>query len=166
MKKLICAATLFASVAVSHATLSVGPWTPIFKGVDHAVGTNYPDATIPRLQVANCVRVDLTDPDVQLFTTPKAPNLGFCGAGPGETRSLSISNFIRSYGVQVAADANFYTVCPGGTDPVSEGLPSDNEGLLISTGQVVSVADNARYVSLMFTTNKAPILVLNNRSPG
>src|SRR3989442_15358421 len=67
MKRLICTAALFASITVSHATLVVGSWTPIFKGVDHAVGTNFSP-----LQVVQCVRVDLTDPGVQLFATPRA----------------------------------------------------------------------------------------------
>src|SRR5947208_11996460 len=116
MKKLICAAALFATVAVSHATLSVGPWTAIFKGVDHAVGTNFPDGTIPRLQVAHCVRVDLHDPDVQLFTTPRAPIYSLENS---ETQTLSISNFLKSYGLAVAADANFYNAHPGGSDPSS-----------------------------------------------
>src|SRR5947207_7141480 len=166
MKRLIYIAVLFATLQVAHATLSVGPWTPIFKGIDHAVGTNYPDGVIPRLQVAHCVRIDLSDPDVQLFATPRAP--GYI-AEQRETLSLSISNFIKTYGVQVAADANFYTVFPGGTDPTSEGLPSENYGLLMSTGQVVSAADSGdggRYASLLFTTNKVPILALDNRPPG
>ena len=67
----------------------------------------------------------------------------------------------------MASDANFYTVFPGGSDPSSEGLPSEVQGLLISTGTVVSVADNTgRYASLMFTTNKIPIFNFNNRPPG
>jgi len=72
MKALICAAALFATLAESHATMLVGSWTPLFKGIDHAVGTNYPDSAIPVLQVVHCLRIDLTDPDVQLFTTPQA----------------------------------------------------------------------------------------------
>src|SRR5207247_8679327 len=51
----------------------------------------------------------------------------------------------------------------------SEGLPSENYGLLISTGQVVSAADSGdggRYASLMFTTNKTAIWALDNRPPG
>src|SRR6185436_14665245 len=63
----------------ARANMVVSSWTPIFKGIDRAVGTNFPPTTISSggvtftdntLQVVNCVRVDLTDPDVQLFTTP------------------------------------------------------------------------------------------------
>ena len=168
---------LLASSASLHADLTVTPWIPIFKGVDRARGTNCPPTTVSNngvtftdntLQVVNCVRVDLTDPDVQLFTTPRAPNWV---SGSTETLSLSISNFIRNYKVQVAADANFYCVNQPGrgctSDADFEGLPSQVYGLLVSTGQVVSAADNNnRYASLMFTTNKEPIFNLNNRPPG
>src|SRR5579859_1180943 len=46
-----------------------GPWVPIFKGIDHAVGTNTPGsgAIASNLQVVNALRVDLTDPDIQLY---------------------------------------------------------------------------------------------------
>ena len=164
MRTFICAAVLIASVAVSRATLVVTAWTPLFKGIDHSAGTNYPDATIPCLQVTHCLRIDLYDPDLQLFATPKASAYV---AETRETLSLSITNFIKNFGVQVATDANFYTANPGGSDPTSEGVACEVYGLLISTGQVVSVADNGdRYASLMFTTNKTPILNLDNRPPG
>ena len=172
MKKLLSTGILLATIAVCHATLFVGPWTPIFKGIDHAVGTNFPSTTITNngviftdstLQVVHCVRVDLRDPDVQLFTTPRAPNWA---AESRETLSLRINSFVKNFGVQVAADANFYNVFPGGSDPTAEGLPSNVYGLLMSTGQVVSAADNSRYASLMFTTNKVPVWNLNNRAPG
>ncbi len=170
MKKLFCLATLLSAVTSAPAMMFVGPWTPMFQGVDHAVGTNFPSTVVTNngvalmnatLQVVHCVRVDLTDPGVRLFATPPAP--GYI-ANYRETLSLSISNFIRSYGVQVAANANYYYVNPGGSDPSAEGLPSDNEGLLISNGQVVS-SDGVRLVSLLFTTNNTPVLNLDSRPP-
>src|ERR1051326_1261130 len=169
MKRLFSAAAFFATITLSHATLVVSSWSPLFKGIDQAVGTNFPSTTLTNngvtftdfsLQVAHCIRVDLTDPDIQLFATPHAPNLPFCDGGTGETLSLSISNFMLSYKVQVAVDANFYQVCPGGSDPVVEGGPSQNDGLLISTGQVVSVADTIRTASVLFPTNKLPVFAL------
>jgi hypothetical protein len=165
---------LFSGSRSLRADLIVTPWMPIYKGVHRAVGTNCPPTTVTNngvvftdssLQVVNCVRVDLSDPDVQLFTTPRAS--GWV-ANSRETLSLSISNFIRQYKVQIASDANFYCVNQGGgcsTDPSSEGLPSDVHGFLVSTGQVVSPIDSQRYASLMFTTNKEPMFYLNNR-PG
>src|SRR5215467_8267529 len=62
--------------SLASAGPAPGPWTPIFKGIDHAVGTNTPGiaGNFPELQVVHCIRVDLTDPDVRLFPTPPAPN--------------------------------------------------------------------------------------------
>src|ERR1041385_3025492 len=98
------AATLLSLGAV-HAEMCVTPGRPIVKGVDHAVGTNYADGVIPRLQVVNCVRVDLTDPDVQLFPTPRNTNYI---AENSETASMSVSNFLKVHGLKVAVNANFY----------------------------------------------------------
>ncbi len=70
----LLALLLAASVCCRAAGPVPGPWTPIFKGVDHAVGTNNPSVpgNFPELQVVHCIRVDLTDPDIQLFATPRA----------------------------------------------------------------------------------------------
>ena len=63
-----------AAVTASASTV-VGPWTPIFKGIDHLVGTNTPGSGgFPELQVVHAVRVDLTDPDIQLLATPPIDN--------------------------------------------------------------------------------------------
>src|SRR5205814_1755080 len=96
MKKLICAGALLAMVLSSHAFMDVTPWIPIYKGVDRAVGTNFGSTTVTNngvvftdstLQSVQCVRIDLTDSDVQLFTTPRAP--GYV-AESRETLSLGI----------------------------------------------------------------------------
>jgi hypothetical protein len=73
-KALLSLTLLFAGALGAQASPVFGPWTPLFKGIDHAVGTNDPSISgnFPRLQVVHCVRVDLTDPDIQLFTTPRA----------------------------------------------------------------------------------------------
>src|SRR6266404_3755669 len=173
MKCRIALTLLIAHTTLLRADLIVSPWTSIFKGIDHAVATNCPPTSVTNngvvftdnaLQVVHCLKIDLTDPDVQLFTTPRAS--GWV-VESRETLSLSISNFIRTYKVQVASDANFYNVFPGGSDPTSEGLPSEVHGFLVCTGQVVSPVDgNNRYASLMFTTNKEPRFNLNNRPPG
>jgi exopolysaccharide biosynthesis protein len=171
---------LLLFVGGARGTLVVTPWIPIFKGVERAAGTNFPSTTFTNngvvytdstLQVANCVRVDLLDPDVQLFTTPRATNYALESS---ETYSISVSNFVKRYGVQVASVANFYQTFYDGawrTDPPVDGLPSRIFGLSICTGQVVSVPDfgpdsNNRYASILFTTNKMPFLVLSNSPPG
>ncbi len=144
-----------------------GPWVPIFKGVEHAGGTNVPGqaGSFPRLQVVYCERVDLTDPDVRLFTTPRAANYV---AESRETLTLTVPDFLKQNHLQVASDANFYNANPGGADPSSEGVSCDVLGLQISSGMVVSadsVGDN-RYAALFFTTNNQPSFVFVNRPPG
>jgi exopolysaccharide biosynthesis protein len=150
---------------------AIGPWVPIFKGIEHAVGTNDPNiaGNFPELQVVHCVRVDLTDTDVQLFPTPRASSYV---AESRETLTLSVPDFLKQYKLQVAADANFYNANPGGSDPTSEGIPCEVYGLQICTGVVVSAQSSADYsgdpraASLLFTTNKQPMFVFRNLPPG
>jgi exopolysaccharide biosynthesis protein len=150
---------------------AIGPWVPIFKGIEQAVGTNNPSISgnFPRLQVVHCVRVDLTDPDVQFFPTPKASNYV---AESRETLTLSVPDFLKTNKLQVVADANYYNASPGGSDPTSEGLPCQVYGLQISTGAVVSAQTSADYAgdpraaALLFTTNKQPMFVFRNLPPG
>ena len=167
MKKVVAVLSICLVLPLAHAGMTVTPWIPTFKGIDLAVGTNIADATIPRLQVVHCVRVDLTDPDVRLFPTPPATNYQ---TGFRETLSLTVSNFLKNHRLQVAANANFYRANPGGGDPSSEGIPTDVYGLQICTGAVVSVPNNSdaepRYCSLLFATNNEPFFAFNNRPPG
>jgi hypothetical protein len=84
---------------------------------------------------------------------------------------MTITNFMRIYGLQVVSDCNFYSAQSGGSDPTQEGLPCRVYGLQVCTGAVVSVPDtgpdsNGRYASILFTTNNQPILDFNNRPPG
>jgi hypothetical protein len=154
-----------------QASPSAGPWGPIFKGIDYAVGTNDPaiPGNFPRLQVVRCVRIDLTDPDVHLFTTPPASNYS---PESRETLTLSVPDFLQRNLLQVASDANYYDAFPGGSDPTSEGISCEVSGLQICTGQVVSAqsaADqnaNVRTCSLLFSTNNHPSFVFVNSPPG
>ena len=150
------------------ATPAPGPWTPMFKGVDHAVGTNVPGlpGSFPVLQVAHCVRVDLTDPDVQLLTTPRAKGYQ---VESRETVSQAVPTFLRTNRLQIAADAGFYSANPGGSDPTSEGVSCEVFGLQISAGTVVSPTaseSNPRFASLLFTTNNQPSVLFHNIPPG
>ena len=164
------------SVNTAHAAMSRTPWTPLFKGIEHAVGTNFGATpftnngvayTNSRQQSVNCLRVDLSDPDVQLFPTPPATNLLI---GSVETKTISISNFVKNYGVKVATVANFYNSIQG-NDPSLEDLNCQVFGLSICTGKVVSIPDtgpdsNNRYASLLFTTNKEVSFIISNTPPG
>lgn len=164
-------ALVFLSLTATLAGPAMGPWVPIFKGIEHAVATNTPGlaGNFPELQVVHCLRVDLTDPDIQFFPTPRASSYV---AEARETLNLSVPDFLKANKLQVVADANFYSANPGGADPTSEGLPCEVYGLQICTGIVVSAQSSAdssvdaRAASLLFTTNKHPEFVFRNLPPG
>src|SRR5262249_31311208 len=65
---------MLLAVGTPAATV-LGPWVPIFRGIEHAVGTNTASGGgFPNLQVIHAMRVDLTDPTISLFTTSRATN--------------------------------------------------------------------------------------------
>ena len=168
---LAIALALALSQLCLHAGPAPSPWTPLFKGVDFATGTNQPGipGNFSTLQTVRCVRVDLTDPDIRLFATPRAANYT---AESRETLTLTVPHFLQRNQLQIACDADFYSANPGGSDPTAEGIPCEVFGLQISTGVVVSAetstdaAGDPRYASLMFKTNNEPVFDFVNRPPG
>jgi len=165
-------ALLFGAACGVQSSPVFGPWTPLFKGIDHTVGTNNPGiaGNFPNeRQVVHCLRVDLNDPDIQLFTTPRASNPA---AESRETLTQTVPAFLRQYQLQVASDANFYNANPGGSDPTSAGLNCEVYGLQISQGIVVSAQTSADYAgdpraaSLLFTTNNQAMFAFRNLPPG
>jgi hypothetical protein len=154
-----------------------GGWTPLFKGVDQSSGTNNSSIAgnftnpgfSPYMQVVRCIRIDLSDPDIRLFSTPRAS--GYV-AESRETLTESVPDVLKQYSLQVVCDANFYSANPGGSDPTGEGFSCEVFGLQISTGMVVSAqsaADStidARTCSLLFSTNNQPMVDFVNRPPG
>ncbi len=155
-----------------QASPTAGPWSPLFKGVDLASGTNNPNiaGNFPNeWQVVRCVRVDLTDPDVRLCSTPRATPYSLESR---ETLTLTVPDFLSHGQLQIACDANYYNANPGGADPTSEGISCDVYGLEISTGVVVSAQSSAdaigdpRYASLLFSTNNQPFFAFVNKPPG
>jgi hypothetical protein len=156
----------------ASASTVFGPWVPLFKGIDHAVGTNTPDGSgFAELQVVNALRVDLTDPDVRFFSTPRYSNYipdgtGTCGY---ETAVLTATNFLRTYNLQVAINANnFHDPCTADSPSytLAEGTPVRVTGALVSTGQVVSVQEGAvDDSSFLFTSNNVATFVPTNWPP-
>src|SRR5438552_2372234 len=133
----------------ARATPVIGPWKPLFKGVDYSVSTNPPSVgDFPNLQVVHAFRVDLSDPDIRLLTTPRISNYA---AGNRETGGLTVSDFLKTHHLQEAINANFF-------DPNSyylpAGTPMDVYGLSISEGVVVSAQDGPNDASaILFDTN-------------
>ena len=143
--------------AALGANITVGSWTPLYKGIEIASGQQQPTTGTEQLQQVLCLRVDLTDPDIALFTTPACTN---CGGY--ETLSENTSLFLEHYGLQVAVNGGFYTSSAGGADSPL-GTPEDVYGLAISRGKVVSLADDPAYVATMlFSTNNTAFFVPTN----
>lgn len=133
----------------------IGPWIPKFKGIDYCSGTNLARSTaFPNQQVAHALRVDLTDPGIQLFTTPRITNYI---AGVREVGGLTVSGFLRTNRLQAAINGNFFDstgyYVPAGT-------PMDVYGLAINQGDVVSTQDESRHASVFWfdASNRASVL--------
>ncbi len=143
---------LFCSPAVG-ALVTVGSWTPIFKGVELASGRQQAQLAGEANHQVLCLRVDLTDPDIELFTTPHCTN--GCNL---ETLSENPSYFLEQYGLQVAINGGFYSP----SDPPF-GTPVVVLGLAISQGTVVSPADDPGFLAvLLFNSNNVPVFVPTN----
>jgi hypothetical protein len=148
---------LFISVATANALIVTNAWMPIFKGIDHTTAQMIPDGVDFQLQAVNAMRIDLHDPDLQMFSDPPCTNcFGY------ETFGLTTSGFLKAYGVQAAVDANFYAPCCSATP----GTPMDVIGLSISKGRVVSAQESPTDdTALLFRTNTQAIIVNTNWPP-
>jgi len=151
-------AILLMISAPTKAATFIGPWVPLFEGIDHAVGTNTPNSGgMPDLMVINALRVDLTDPNLQFYAAPRIASDYV--VDDRETGGYTTSNFLTMHGLQVSVYANYFhdagtsdTESPDYTAPA--GTPYDVIGLEICKGQLVSPQDSGDYTaSFMFTTN-------------
>ena len=152
--------------ASSQAATVLGPWKPVFQGIEHAVGTNTPGGgALLNLQVVNCLKIDLADPDIRLFASPRHTNYV---ANYTEAIGFTATNFLKTNNLQVAINANSFFL-PGGAQPsytLPEGTAFDITGLFISKGVVVSPQDNAESsCALLFTTNNGATFVPTNWPP-
>ncbi|MDB6122171.1 MAG: hypothetical protein JWQ71_1164 [Pedosphaera sp.] len=136
-----------------HATITVYPWVHLYKGVDHARGEA--DAAESRVQKVNALRIDLSDPDVQLFGTPSN------GAAPLETFGQTTSTFLRTYGLQAAINVSFFS--PVTSTPND---PRDLLGLCISQGAVVSPPESGTFSTALMVTrsNQASIVITTSNT--
>ncbi|MEO7297127.1 MAG: phosphodiester glycosidase family protein [Verrucomicrobiota bacterium] len=134
--------TLAAIPCPLRGAITISPWIPIFRGVDRATGEA--DAAESRVQKVNVLRVDLNDPGVALFSTPSN------GARPLETDGQTTSQFLTTYGLQAAINANFFNPCC----VTNVGDPKNLVGLAISQGQLVSPQESGTFsTSLLITSN-------------
>jgi hypothetical protein len=164
--QLLALAVFLIIVAPAQAGTVLGSWVPIFKGIDHAVGTNTPaGGGWPDRMVMNALRVDLTDPNIQLYASPRCGNYS---VDYYEAAGYTTTNFLKNNGLQVVINANYFhdpgtgdTESPSYTE--AEGTPFDLIGVEISKGQVVSPQDSGDYVaSFLFKTNNQVTFVPTN----
>lgn len=143
--RLAVGALLLLTVTRLAAAPVVTAWTPLFKGIDYLTGTNSQSGgDFNNRMVAHVLRINLTDPDIRLLPTPRHTNYV---ANSAETQGRTVSQFVRTYGVQVAVNANFFS-------PEEYYLPEGTamrvDGLSISDGNPVSPANFSRAACVLF----------------
>jgi hypothetical protein len=152
-------AFVVANVGFSgRASTIVGDWVPRFRGVDFSVSTNTPTGGgFANRQVVYALRVDLTDPDIRLFPTPRIADYV---VGVREVGGMTVSDFLTTYGLQAAINANFFGP---GEYYLPRGTPMDVYGLQICEGIEVSPQDEpAHAAALVFdASNHAAIIPKN-----
>ena len=141
------------SVAVNYGQVTFGNWQSIFQGIEEATSRTIV-TTGSGNQVIHALRIDLQDPNIQLFTTqPIANNYQ---AESRETAGLKTSEFLLNNGLQVAINANFFSPCCS----QSSGSPMDVEGLAISDGNLVSSQEDADFAAAMlFSSSNVPSMI-------
>lgn len=154
--KLLCLSAFVLAVP-SHvrAITVVNPWQSIFQGIDYATG--FTDEPVP--QRINSLRIDLSNPDLQFFSTPSN------GGEPEETTAQTTSQFLDEFDLQVAVNANFFAPCCNAAPE-----PKDVIGLAISESQLISPADGMIFGGtgevpeslLISQDNEIDILRVNN----
>ncbi len=142
--------------AVAMAAPTLGPWQPLYKGVDHLTATNFRSSTdFNNLMVANALRIDLKDPDIRLLSTPRIDSYQ---ANIRETAGRTVSRFLQVNHLQVAINANFFNPTEY---YLAEGTAMAIHGLAISDGLLVSSRSDASPVLLVDTANQARIVSVN-----
>lgn len=108
-------------------------WSPLFKGIDYASGTNSSrGGDFFNLSVSRVFRVDLKDPDIRLLTTPRIVDFN---PGVRETAGMTTSRFLQTNQCQIAVNGGFFEP---GQYYLPENTPMTVRGLAISGGEVVS----------------------------
>jgi hypothetical protein len=125
---ILCAWTLTVEVG---AGMRLGEWTLIFKGIEHARGTNTPSVAYPSKNVLNALRIDLTDPDIKLFTDPRVASNYI--PDRREVTGSRTKDYLTKFHLQAALNSNRYDYSTA----------ADIYGLCICTGVVTSAQNSA-----------------------
>jgi hypothetical protein len=159
-RRLICSSLICLTTWVSATPITTG-WIPLFKGVEYMTGTNTQSSgDFTSLMVAHLIRVDLSDPDIQLLPTPRITNYV---ANSRETSGQTVSRFVKTHGLQLGVNANFFSP----TDYyMPEGTPMQLSGLAISDGSLVSVANATFSACVLFDVNRTARVIEDNWPAG
>ncbi len=164
IRSFLASVTLLLSLAVSHSAEPViGEWKPVFKGIELSVSTNLPGvgAPIPRRQVTYALRVDLMDPDVEFFTTPRI-EFNYV-EGDREVAGYTPTDFLARNDLQVVINGGYFSP---GTYYSPPGTPMDVRGLIVSQGILVSPTDSPEYAAtLTFNETNGPTFIPSNWPP-
>ena len=128
-----------------HGAITIQPWAPLYRGIDFTTGQA--DTNEVREQKVFAMRVDLTDPTVEFFSTPSNGN------GSLETYGQTTTTFVGTYGVAVGVNANFFS--PVSTIPND---PRDLSGLAISQGNIVSPYESIRPSATITRSNQVAFI--------
>ena len=151
---------LGARVVLGAPALNV--WTPIFKGVDYATGTNT-TSYFGGPQAVFALRLDLTDPDVRFFTTTALTNNYI--AGVQETAAQKPLEFLEAYRARVVVNFAHFSPSPYN---LASGTPVQVDGMMISQGKLVSpqAYTNDAISTMLFTSNKTVTFIPIHNAPG
>jgi len=143
--------------AAAVADPALGPWIPLFRGVDHLVATNDTRGTdFVNRMVAYVLRMDLNDPDLRFLPSPRLENYI---PNSREAAGMTVSRYVKVQGVQAAINAGFFRP---GEYYLPEGTPMAINGLQISRGELVSPATFDKAACLvMDEANRAQIIATN-----
>lgn len=133
-------------------------WSPLFKGIDFASGTNSTrSGDFINLSVAHAFRVDLKDPDIRLLTSPRIDSYN---PGVRETAGMTTSRFLQTNECQIAVNGAFFDP---GQYYLPENTPMTVRGLAISRGEVVSPQSNRlNAASILFDAQNVGHIVHTN----
>ncbi|MDR2437828.1 MAG: phosphodiester glycosidase family protein [Planctomycetaceae bacterium] len=128
---IFCVSGVFAQESALRPSPEIPAWIPIFKGVEKTSAVS----TQPRLQQVFAVRIDTQAEGISFFSTPKIAEKNTV-TEKQETIRQQTNEFLNKYSLQVAVNANFFSV------PKNEkySLPgtADLKGLAVSDGSMVS----------------------------
>jgi hypothetical protein len=157
-RKLCCLLFALTVASVNAQQPLIGSWMPTFKGIDRMTGENGGSASMPNQHVVHALRIDLTDPDIRLRTTPRVPTN--YQNNSRETIGLTVSDFLVQNQLQAAVNANFFDFMGYYPPP---GTAFNVYGLHIDQGVVVStVTSPAQAASMIFGRSNTVVFIPNN----